>query len=519
MDHLTASSLVVPDAAGPAARDDARERAGPRGLTIVSPKPGRLRRGLSLVRRTFFWIFFAVLITGVAGALLYLRTWPPVAVVQSGSMVPTIQIGDVVVFKHLDGPPRVGDIILVHVPDAARARYGYPPVITHRVYAIHHGMITTKGDALKTVDPFTTPVSTVTEKVVAIVPDAGRIFGFFTSTWGMLWLAAGVLMLIGVPLLDRHTEREEYERETLDTLHTQLETLTKELAERRDEPVPAPPALPIESLEAVLRALLDQAASNQRTLADATVALQEHQSWIRESTGAPDEELAGAATAVAVQDRPASDEAEAAEEPQTLEVSAVDALDAAKPFVAPVEPDAIEFPEEAVARLEFTGPPPAPPRLEFAPRTSAPPKLILVRHECPPPKLVIMSREIAPPKLVISHNSAPPKLVLVSRDTPPPKLMIVRSETAAPTVRFVRSEPDPPKLEIVPAAAEELPALEIEGARESPVPPGAPTPDLDGAPNRGRLSSSLAVAAVAVAAGALGAAAAGRRGRGIPRRV
>ena len=54
----------------------------------------------------------------------------------SGSMAPTIDTGDVVLLKRLDAPARVGDIVSVSVPEEARARFGYPPVVIHRIVAI-----------------------------------------------------------------------------------------------------------------------------------------------------------------------------------------------------------------------------------------------------------------------------------------------------------------------------------------------------------------------------------------------
>src|SRR4051794_30932489 len=80
----------------------------------------------------------------------YLGTWPPVATVMSGSMSPTIKTGDMVVLKRIHSLPKVGDIIAVPVPEAARSRYGSPPIVTHRVVRVApDGAITTKGDARK----------------------------------------------------------------------------------------------------------------------------------------------------------------------------------------------------------------------------------------------------------------------------------------------------------------------------------------------------------------------------------
>src|SRR5690349_23200518 len=81
----------------------------------------------------------------------YLGCWPPVATVMSGSMSPTIRTGDVVVFKRLGRPAGVGDVVKVDVPDAARSRYGYPPVVIHRIVRLNSdGTVITKGDARRT---------------------------------------------------------------------------------------------------------------------------------------------------------------------------------------------------------------------------------------------------------------------------------------------------------------------------------------------------------------------------------
>jgi signal peptidase I len=265
MDTLHASTFdLEPQAATSGGDGDARN------LTAIE----RTKQALRFLRRNLFWTFVAILVATVVGGLAYLRTWPPMAIVQSGSMVPTINIGDVEILKRLDGPPKVGEIVVVHVPDAVRSRFGYPPVVSHRIIKIaRNGNITTKGDALKTADPFITQRGTVTEQVVAVIPDAGRIFGFFTSTWGMLWMVVGALLLVGLPVLDRRREQEAHERETMVTLQTQLETLTRELVDNHTTSPPA--AAPRGSLESELRALVDQAASTQQTLAGATAALEE----------------------------------------------------------------------------------------------------------------------------------------------------------------------------------------------------------------------------------------------------
>ena len=509
MDHFPASTLARPDAAGPAAHDDARDLPTPREVVFDAGRPGRLRRGLSRVRRSLFWVLVSILASGLIGGLAYLQTWPPLAVVESGSMVPTIQIGDVEVLKHLDGPPRVGEIIVVHVPEWARTRYGYPPVITHRVHAISRdGQVTTKGDALKTVDPFTTPENTVTEKVLAVIPDAGRVFGFFTSSWGMLWLAAGLLLLLGLPLLERRSEREQDERETLATLQTQLEALAIELSGRSGGPDPAPTTAPTESLEAELRALVDQAASTQRTLADAAAALQEQQAWLKQELGTapvvpapeppPEQEPAveepQRSLELVVREHPQSVKLAVRETPPSLELAlrdcagrsvelarrvcarrslelavretersrelAVRATPQGRELAVLETPRSLELAVlETPRSLELArrerapsavGPPACetgPPKLELAPRATAPPKLELAPRDAAPPKLVLVRHDCPPPKLVIvGRESAPPGLLVLSHNSAPPALVILSRDCPPPRLILVRHESAPPKL-------------------------------------------------------------------------
>src|SRR4051812_30596763 len=169
-----------------------------RGRHVAAPV-ARTRR-LPPVR----WTVFAALAALVAGGLGYLRVWPPLATVMSASMSPTINTGDVVVLRRLDAPPRVGDVVMVHVPDEARARYGYPPVVIHRVHAIGpDGTVTTQGDARRTPDPFSVPRTTLTTKVVARIPAAGQALAFLGSGIGLLWLGSGVILLFAMPLTDR----------------------------------------------------------------------------------------------------------------------------------------------------------------------------------------------------------------------------------------------------------------------------------------------------------------------------
>src|SRR5947209_12712197 len=135
----------------------------------------------------------------VALGMAYLRTWPPIDTVMSGSMAPTINTGDLVLVGKLRHAPHIGDVVVVGVPDDARKRYGYPPEVIHRVVRVARGRVQTKGDARQTADPFTVPAQSVDAHVVLVVPAVGRLFAFLGSPLGLLWLGAGAVLLIGMP--------------------------------------------------------------------------------------------------------------------------------------------------------------------------------------------------------------------------------------------------------------------------------------------------------------------------------
>jgi signal peptidase I len=184
--------------------------------------------------RRFARVALLVALALLGSGLGYLRAWPPVATVMSASMAPTIETGDVVVMRKLQSPPRPGDIIAVSVPEAARSRYGYPPKVIHRVERVApDGQIRTKGDARKAVDPFTVSRSDVQAEVVVTLPAAGRVLAFLGSTLGLIWLAAGALFLIIIPLLERQRETAgggmEGIEEMRSELHADMDAVLQEL--------------------------------------------------------------------------------------------------------------------------------------------------------------------------------------------------------------------------------------------------------------------------------------------------
>jgi signal peptidase I len=211
------------------------------GVALAPPAPARRertrrrerRRGRErprrLTARRARRVAVLFLVGCIAGGLGYLRAWPPVATVMSASMSPTIDTGDLVVMKRIDGTPRVGDVVAVSVPEQARTRYGYPPEVIHRIVRIApDGRITTKGDARSKPDPFTTNRASVKAEVVATLPAAGRVLTFLTSTLGLVWLAAGLLLFLVMPVLERQRENGV---EGIDALRSDVQGLEQRIAE------------------------------------------------------------------------------------------------------------------------------------------------------------------------------------------------------------------------------------------------------------------------------------------------
>jgi signal peptidase I len=220
---MSPSSLLLADPALTLLRPRPRAVVRRPARVAVSRPPRRLGR-LPLV-------LGALLVLGVLG---YLRMWPPLATVMSGSMEPTINTGDMVVLKRLVGPARVGQVVEVSVPDDARSRYGYPPVVIHRVvHVAPDGSVNTKGDARKEVDPFTSPRTALSATVVARIPAGGRLLAFLHSGMGLLWLGSGGLLFGGLPLLDRQRAARRREEDETVALRDQLAALSAELREDR----------------------------------------------------------------------------------------------------------------------------------------------------------------------------------------------------------------------------------------------------------------------------------------------
>jgi signal peptidase len=110
-------------------------------------------------------------------------------VVQGHSMEPTFHLGDVVIARTNDDP-KVGDIIVYHVPKDSPAA---GMLIIHRVTSIWpDGTLQTQGDNRKEPDPFHITKGDVMGTPVRAIPHLGRLIGLSSSPL-IVALAAGLL--------------------------------------------------------------------------------------------------------------------------------------------------------------------------------------------------------------------------------------------------------------------------------------------------------------------------------------
>lgn len=94
------------------------------------------------------WLFVGVIIVSALLILSIMLLLPfglnPInrraATVRSNSMEPTFERGDIVFVKDVD-PQQIeeGDVIVVKVPEQYKERYGYPPLVVHRVTEVNDG--------------------------------------------------------------------------------------------------------------------------------------------------------------------------------------------------------------------------------------------------------------------------------------------------------------------------------------------------------------------------------------------
>jgi signal peptidase len=181
-------------------------------IPAIEPESTRRRRGWP--RRVFGWLAGTVASLVVAAILamaIGLTLVPVIAgghtlTVLSGSMVPRLPVGSVVVDKPAaPSSLQVGDIVTYHTSSTDPA---FPnALVTHRIIAkkrgAHGPVFTTKGDANNTADEEPVQASQIRGKLWYDVPYIGTIRNFLTSKAGLTMIGGAVLLIAAVWFLIR----------------------------------------------------------------------------------------------------------------------------------------------------------------------------------------------------------------------------------------------------------------------------------------------------------------------------
>jgi signal peptidase len=142
-------------------------------------------------------ILFAVTLGSVGVLRIALHTDSPLMVVSSGSMIPTLNVGDIIVVRGTEpNTITVGTIIIFHSP------YDYPTAIVHRVIAIDdqggQEFFETKGDNNAVADGWRVPADNLIGVYVAKIPYVGLLSLELRGPLGWILIALLVMLIIAM---------------------------------------------------------------------------------------------------------------------------------------------------------------------------------------------------------------------------------------------------------------------------------------------------------------------------------
>lgn len=146
-------------------------------------------------------ILFAATYGGVEVMRLALHTDSPLMVVSSGSMVPVLNVGDIIIVRGVDPQTvTVGTIIIFHSP------YEYDMPIVHRVIAVVNNgsslFFETKGDHNSVQDGWRVPAENLMGVYVMKVPYIGLISLELRGPLGITL----IILLIALIILVEYSE-------------------------------------------------------------------------------------------------------------------------------------------------------------------------------------------------------------------------------------------------------------------------------------------------------------------------
>jgi signal peptidase len=158
-------------------------------------------------------VILVVIVASWFGLKSYLRTDYPLLAVASGSMVPTLNVGDLIIVQggftvsDINATHETGDIIVFHKP------YNPDELIVHRAVGEKGDELLTKGDNNPTVDPWEVNDGDLVGKVVWIVPYVGHVPLFVHTPTGLSVIVILIVILILLEfVIPLAKEKEEFEQ-------------------------------------------------------------------------------------------------------------------------------------------------------------------------------------------------------------------------------------------------------------------------------------------------------------------
>lgn len=167
-------------------------------------RPSALRRLANVCVTAVLAVLSSFLVILLVGSLLGYRA----LTIRSGSMTPTIQVGDVVVDTSVSPlTVRPGQIVTFRDPAIGQQ------LVTHRVVSLHRaGKVVdfvTKGDANLVTEHWSVPVSGHVGRKVLLIPSVGRVVAALSAKVVRvvaLILSATLLAAVGLRRIWRHPD-------------------------------------------------------------------------------------------------------------------------------------------------------------------------------------------------------------------------------------------------------------------------------------------------------------------------
>jgi signal peptidase len=130
------------------------------------------------------WAATGGIVLVIAGlAFIHFTPGYSFSLVKSGSMTPTIHVGDMIVTRPVNAADvRPGTIVMYQ---------HNTELITHRILSVSGDSVTTKGDALQHADAWTTPASEVKGIYLFKIPYLGYAVNFMRTKLG--WFVAIII--------------------------------------------------------------------------------------------------------------------------------------------------------------------------------------------------------------------------------------------------------------------------------------------------------------------------------------